>query len=175
MEALKRKTCLIFLLFFSITISAQLQNKILGYTLGISQFDYVNNNLNAKGIDCLAWTSGKIEIKNTLSFGGYNWDYTELNFVGKKFSSASFTAYSFSRTQYEKLRNVLVSKYLSYQKPTKTSNGYGYGDTVTETFQDSKTTIVLFYNNNGSGYVSLTYKDRKLTERETSTSNSNEL
>ena len=79
---MKRFTCLLFLmLVICIASSAQITNKILGLTLGVSTRTQVlqaisDNKLHIRerGTDIIACTS------NSFEFGGYSWSFITFNF-----------------------------------------------------------------------------------------------
>ncbi len=162
---MKRFTCLLFLmLVICIASSAQITNKILGLTLGVSTRTQVlqaisDNKLHIRerGTDIIACTS------NSFEFGGYSWSFITFNFYkGKLYAIAFLTdRYPTCRENFSGLTIALKEK---YEKYLTRNDSYGNGDRWVE-YDDGKTTVSLsfdFRNNRYNG--GLLYCDKRLMD-----------
>ena len=170
-----KKTILILIIVFITSLSgfAQIQNRILGCTLGVTSQQATISTLKSRGLNVVKYEgndlygSGDVtfyQIKDGVSFGGYNWSDAKIRFINGKFASILFQTYGASDAQYNKLKSTIISKYKRYQKDFG-NNPY---------FQDGKTEIILM-NNSSNGWMSISYGDQKLFEVESNSSSSSDF
>lgn len=169
-----KKTSLILIFVFVTALcgSAQIQNHILGCTLGVTSQKSTISTLKARGLNVVRYEGKDLygegdvtfyQIKDGVSFGGYNWSDAMIRFINGKFASIIFQTYNASDAQYGKLKSTIISKYRRYQKDFS-SHPY---------FQDGKTEIILM--NNSNGWMSISYGDQKLFGVESNSSSSSDF
>mgnify|MGYP000232039921 CR=1 FL=1 len=169
-----KKTLLILIFILTSTLCgfAQIQNRILGCTLGVTSQKSTVSILKSRGLNVVKYEGNDLygegdvtfyQIKDGVSFGGYNWSDAKLRFINGKFASILFQTYGASDAQYNKLKSTIISKYKHYQKDF---GNHPY-------FQDGKTEIILM--NNSNGWMSISYGDQKLFDVESNSSNSSDF
>lgn len=169
---MKRILLLILIAIGSISVNAQIQRQILGYTLGVTSRTVVVKGLKSKGFDLEvikdAANRGPVfySVKGGVSFGGFIWDDVRIGFVNGKFASIMCTTY-LTDAQSSKLQRALQSKYNKYST-SHTNPSSGVYD-----FNDKRTSVFLYIPS--SGNTVLSYGNEKLMNADTNSSSTNDL
>lgn len=137
-------------------MSAQIQTKILGFTLGTTSKTTVLNQYKTK-ITKLNLNAEETYRIQDVNFGGHIWDCAYFIFVNNKLCRVSFSIsdYSIPRTtldlKWDNLKTSLNKKYSQfYLKDSSTSE--------IKKYSDGKTNLSLTYQNfGGSMILSLSY------------------
>lgn len=147
---------------------AQITNKILGLTLGVSSKALVKQiisdyKLTAKvqGSDVIGCTA-----PNTFEFGGFNWTSIVFTFYKGKLCAVTFLndKSPASGEAFDSLKITLYDKYSNY---LTRNDSYSNGNKWIE-YDDGKTTLSLSYDfRNYRHNVGLLYCDRALFDMKT--------
>ncbi len=161
----------LILSLLTLTMSAQIQRKFLGNTLGVSTYAQVKANMTQKGYRLAESSDKDCAVYDNVKFAGYDCKNVYFYFYNNKLKSVMFVlGQSFQKESFnsdiEVLRNKLIDKYALY----KVKN-----DDYEINFTDGNTSIIV-----GcpliEDYYTLTigYMDNELM-RETYKSNNDEL
>lgn len=152
----QRLYSLMFLLLCMVTATAQIQRKILDFTLGVTTKAQVLNYLKNHHYKYLLRKNGEYVASN-ITFAGYNWQDTYFSFYKGKLYCVDFrddgeyTPEELLKEVWERLKNSLNSKYSIYSISSK--------DNKIE-FSDNKTYVGLGYEYSfGSKSLSIMYFD----------------
>ena len=165
-----KKLIFLLMVLLSSGVQAQIQKNILGFTLGVTPKQTVIQTLQNKGFECslkedAIKTKVFYTVKGGLSFGGYIWYEAMIGFVNGKLSSVMLSG-DLNKSQYNKLKDTLISKYHKYQ--TSHSNPPSFYD-----FHDRKTEVSLWYHRDG--WVIICYSDETDSDNSTSSSSLKDL
>lgn len=155
---MKRILTIFLAIFISISSSAQIQNKLLGFTLGTTTktavYNYYKNN-HTKVIK-----NNDDYVVEKVKFAGQVWDYTFFSFhKGKLYSvyfnkSDFFTSLAVLDGLWEHLSTTLMNKYGDYCLNTSSEKIM---------FSDGKTDVSITYNYlDGHKGIGLMYTNRGL-------------
>jgi len=159
---MKRIITIFLALFIGLSMSAQIQTKILGFTLGTTNKSTVLNQYKTK-IKKASYAEDTYDLQN-VEFAGYKWDLVSFAFhKGKLYAvyftmSSSHTPVSIIDLSWNSLKNSLYNKYSRYYSNRSTSNTIEYSDRKTEVILMKKT-----YQ--GKGFLSLTYRDKYMYQQ----------
>lgn len=119
---MKKALAIILSFVFGLSMSAQIQNKLLGFKLGKTNRSEVYNKYkndqyfmeNADGSICTS----------DINFAGHDWDMVTFHFVDNKLSSVAFsdieteTPIQIMESMWSNLKDKLWTKYSSYYEKT---------------------------------------------------------
>lgn len=118
-----KKVLAIFLaLIIGLSMSAQIQNKILGFTLGSTHKSEVYNKYKSDPL-FIEKDNGDI-CTSDVTFAGHEWDMVFFNFVDNKLSGVTFsdieteTPVKIMESTWENLKDKLWQKYSQYYEKT---------------------------------------------------------
>lgn len=121
--------------------TAQIQRKILDFTLGVTNKAQVINHLKSHRFKYSINNDGDIVVDN-VAFAGHNWPGVFLNFYNGIFylvsfrDNESFTPKEIMESVWKRIRNTLNSKYHIYLESSNENE---------IEFSDNKTTVSLKY------------------------------
>ena len=170
---MKKLLFTLILSLLTLTMSAQIQRRFLGCTLGVSTPAQVKANMAQKGYRTPDTSNKGCYIYDNVNFAGFSNTQAYFYFYKNKLYLVSFILdHSFLGdsfdSQIDLLREMLLKKYSSYVFKSD------YYDLV---LNDNKTTNTLkrmFLNDTGLYILTLMYMDDKLSD-EKEKSNSDEL
>ncbi len=118
-----KKVLAIFLAFIiGLSMSAQIQNKLLGFTLGkTNRSEIYNKYKNDRYF--MERADGSI-CTGDIKFAGHEWDMVAFTFVDNKLSSVAFsdieteTPVSIMESTWQNLKDKLTKKYSQYYEKT---------------------------------------------------------
>ena len=157
-----KKVLAIFLAFsIGLSMSAQIQNKLLGFTLGTTTktevYEKYKNEKHFRENSSGGYSIGDIE------FAGYKWDITTFRFYHDLLLSVQFslvdlaTPISLMDASWDSLSLILLDKYGDYNY---------YSTSEYQIFQDDQTHLALSYTYSGNNKaLTLIYSDRALREQ----------
>ena len=157
-----KKVLAIFLAFIiGLSMSAQIQNKLLGFTLGTTTKAEVYEKYKDEG-RFRENSSGGYSIGN-IEFAGHKWDITSFRFYHDRLLSVQFTLIdlatpiSLMDASWDSLSLILLDKYGDYNY---------YSTSEYQIFQDDQTHLALSYTYSGNNKaLTLIYSDRALREQ----------
>lgn len=156
---MKRILAISLALIIGLSLSAQIQNKILGFTLGETTKSEVYNKYKSQ--ELFTELDGDIAVGN-LKFAGQVWDVTLFRFYNDKLMVVQFSV-SESTTPLTILESLWVD--FKYKLENKYSDYYINSLTDFILFSDFKTDLSLsFFDVNGMG-LNLSYSDCALREQ----------
>ncbi len=152
-----RKCLITFLaLVLGLSMSAQIQNKILGFTLGSTSKTTVYNYLKTNHIKFIKEENGEY-CAEKVKFAGTLWEFVWFTFYDGKLYNVDFSLSDYSTPVqtmdliYKRLDNTLISKYARYYDYDKSTNERKlYSDNVTQIsftyryFQGSKSLGIMY-------------------------------
>lgn len=157
-----KKVLAIFLAFIiGLSMSAQIQNKLLGFTLGsTTKAEVYENYKNEKHF---MEKSDSYSVGGTIEFAGQKWNITTFTFYHDRLLSVQFslidlgTSISIMDSTWDYLRLTLLDKYGDF-------NYYSTSEYLL--FQDDQTHLALSYTYSGNNKaLTLIYSDRALREQ----------
>ncbi len=158
-----KKVFAIFLaLIIGLSMSAQIQNKILGFTLGSTTKSEVYNKYKNQELFS-ADDDGTISVGNIV-FAGQKWDLTLFCFHNNKLLYVQFslaeqmTSLSIMDSVWESFQNKLWNKYSNYAVDSQRSDMIFYTDGIT------RLSLAYMYISNGK-LLALQYADINLSEQ----------
>lgn len=119
---MKRYILLLVIAACNIAAYSQIQNKILGSTLGVTPKSTVIQRLKSRGYKINYVEKNTIRIDN-VSFGGFTWASAYMDFHNGKLyvvdfsDSEFFTPKKSLNLRYESLSQSLDKKYSAYKEP----------------------------------------------------------
>lgn len=148
-----KKVLAIFLAFIiGLSMSAQIQNKLLGFTLGTTTKPEVRNKYKYdKGFN--EDSSGDIFVKN-IRFASNDWDYVHFHFYNNKLSSVDFsnvepfTSIPIMESRWYNLKDRIYNKYGDYYLRTQSSMIM---------YSDGVTSIALNLSDDTGGMILMLY------------------
>ena len=157
---MKKVLAISLALIIGLSLSAQIQNNLLGFTLGVSTKYEVYNKYKDE-VKFTVDEIGTISVGDIV-FAGYKWDYTSFSFYDNKlesihfFNTEPFTPEQIMQLMWERLRTSLLNKYSDYLQTDSTAD-FTY-------FLDGKIDLVLSYSGLSSNEksISLNYYDHSL-------------
>lgn len=158
-----KKVLAIFLaLIIGLSMSAQIQNKFLGFTLGTTTKSEVSNKY--KNEELYLETENDINV-GYLTFAGQRWDVVTFQFYDNKLLSIQFyltepaSSITLMDLVWDNLRDKLWNKYSEYYRDNSTSDFIMYFD--------DKTALSLSYRyTSGNKGLGLFYRDRALAKQQ---------
>ena len=153
---IKRFYFLCFFLLCMITATAQIQRRILGFTLGVTTKAQVLNYLKNHHYKYSLRKNGE-QVASNITFAGYNWQDTYFSFYKGKLYCVDFrddgeyTPEELLTEVWDRVKNSLNRKYSLYSISSKDDN---------IEFSDNKTYVGLKYKYIfGSKSLSIMYFD----------------
>lgn len=132
-----KKVLAIFLSFLiGISMSAQIQNKILGFTLGTTTKSQINNKYNDESI-LIEDELGSISVGNIV-FAGQKWDIVTFYFYNNILESIQFcetevlTPRYLMQSIWDGIKNSLWNKYSEYLIEDSSPEFILYSDGITD-------------------------------------------
>ena len=165
-----KKVLAIFLAFIiGLSMSAQIQNKLLGFTLGKTNRSEVYNKYK-NDTYFIEKEDGSI-CSTDVTFAGHEWDMVVFNFVDNKLSAVAFsdieteTPVKIMESTWKSLKERLWNKYSKYYENT-TDDMILYSDDTNKLvlrFSDStgRLLLLLYYTN-----IALTVQQMQAEEDE---------
>jgi len=147
-----KKIFFLLILITSIDVSAQIQRKMLGLTLGVTKYSQTYNILKSQSYSIGSNAVREQFIIDKVTVGGYYWDKIEIDFYKGILFSIKFSGNIDKRNcDYRKLESSLNNLYKQY----KTTEGYDDGTTIIETyFKD------YIFGSSESNLCYITYKHK---------------
>lgn len=157
-----KKVLAIFLAFIiGLSMSAQIQNKLLGFTLGTTTKPEVYEKY--KDEKHFMEKSDSYSVGGTIEFAGQKWNITTFTFYHDRLLSVQFTLVdlatpiSLMDASWDSLSLILLDKYGDYNY---------YSTSEYQIFQDDQTHLALSYTYSGNNKaLTLIYSDRALREQ----------
>lgn len=157
-----KKVLAIFLAFIiGLSMSAQIQNKLLGFTLGTTTKSEVYEKY--KNENHFLEKSDSYSVGGTIEFAGQKWNITTFTFYHDRLLSVQFslidlgTSISIMDSTWDYLRLTLLDKYSEFNYCLTSEYLF---------FQDDKTHLALSYLDSGNNKaLSLIYSDCALKEQ----------
>lgn len=170
---MKKLLLSLFLSLLTLTMSAQIQRKFLGNTLGVSTYAQVKENMAQKGYRMAEASDNKCALFENVKFAGYDCKSAYFYFYNNRLKTVSFVLdQSFQKESFnseiEVIRNKLIDKYALYIYKN---------DDYEINFTDDITVVAVgcpSLDDYNLYMLSLTYMDCKLM-RESNNSNNDEL
>lgn len=168
---MKNRFCFLLIFFFvSLTAFAQIQDRILGFHLGVSSKQTVITKLKHRGYKINYEQDNRIGINN-VTFAGYLWHYVRIEFQDNKLCSIDFVNRSsisklqVLNQQFEILSMQLHLKYFEkYYDPDKSSSD---ANTDWSWYSDGKNLVVISKNLQcGEWWIDLSYYNSFLVKRQ---------
>lgn len=158
----KRFYLLIVFLLCTIIASAQIQRKLLDFTLGVTTKTQVQNYIKSHQYVYHLDEEGNFVIHN-IKFAGQNWHHANFCFYNGKLYKVSFSATELDTSKenldliWQRFVDSLKKKYIDYICLSEKDN-YSYFD--------NKTVVVLFYKQFSSVWcLALEYYDYYLFQQ----------
>ena len=157
---MKRITLLLTAAFFCLSMSAQIQRKFFGITLGESKINEVEKVLKKNDI---SYEQEKDNIEtSSVEFGGYVWHKVDFQFYENKLYSVVFCyrdylglSKSYINKRFESISKTLKDKYADFIN-NEEDQGIAFTDDVT--------TLNL---KQGESFVVLGYVDKMIVSKKT--------
>ena len=159
---MKRQLLLLMLaLLCSLGMSAEIQRKFFGLTLGVSTENDVIEYFDGKGIEVTRASLTSVEVED-IKFGGYMWSTVVFDFFEDKLASVFFLNWgddiSSKKERWNDLNEKINEKYKLYYVPDKSSD-------ESKMYMDNETAFFLRKNVSEykNGILSMVYRDVKMT------------
>lgn len=147
--------------FVFFTSSAQIQRKILGFTLGVTPKSTVVQRMKAQGYIHTTDPDGAY-IYNNVKFGSVMWSYVSISFYQNKLFQVWFqnnsiqSDYNTLKSQYQTLKITLDEKYgLYFDSEISEGTNLYYSDNITNI-------MFSLREYRGTNYLSISYEDNVL-------------
>lgn len=168
---MKNRFCLLLIFFFvCLTAFAQIQDRILGFHLGVSSKQTVITKLKHRGYKIDYEQDNRIGINNVI-FAGYSWHYVRIEFQDNKLFSIDFVNRSSVSSlevinyQFEMLSMQMHLKYFEkYYDPDKSSSNANHDSSW---YSDGTNLVAISKSlQNGEWWISLGYYNSFLGKRQ---------
>ena len=151
----KQLLLLVLALLCSLSMSAQIQRKFFGQTLGVSTENDVIEYFEGKGIDVTRASLTSVEVED-MKFGGYMWSTVVFDFLEDKLATVFFindeNDIPSAKERWNDLNEKIKEKYKLYYIPNRSSEpSKMYMDNETsvflrkEVFEEKKEVLSLVY------------------------------
>lgn len=157
----KKGLVIILALICSLGMSAEIQRKFFGLTLGTSTENDVIEYFEGKGIEVTRASLTSVEVED-MKFGGYMWSTVIFDFFEDKLASVCFLNLgddiSSTKERWNYLNEKINEKYKLYYVPDKSSD-------ESIMYMDNETAFFLRKNfiDYKNGVLSMVYRDVKMT------------
>ncbi|MCQ2145991.1 MAG: hypothetical protein MJZ16_00575 [Bacteroidales bacterium] len=145
---MKRLITILFLVFISLNLSAQIQRTFLGCTIG-EPIQSVKDKLEKQGFKINNQSSiGQFHIRNA-QFGGEYWWYVTFSISGEKLGYVEFKLHQ-EDGEFKRLNDKLMTKYKDYYRSNESTEGEDISSfyKVKKVYFDGMTECIVTLENN---------------------------